>query len=192
MTFVFQTSGPAHPFRKGIVVKFVILLFPASATELSDTPDSRFAGWPGIKLYEGTFPVIPKPTVPWQCPIVPFLRPGVPFSEHAMAPSGKQLRAAVSAVMRKAGQPHVLDNGSSVVKKWREIRANPRLLTLLSPDTTWPYVKMSPTHRNQKVRPYAIYSIVFFSKTQLFMRLFSLTVDTTQFTLLRVFFFLPK
>jgi len=130
--------------RKGIVVKFVILLFPASATELSDTPESRFAGWPGIKLYEGTFPVAPKPTVPWQCPVVPFLRPGVPFSELAMAPSGKRLRAAVSAVMRKAGQPLVLDNGSSVVKKWREIRANPRLLTVLSPDTTWPYVEMSP------------------------------------------------
>jgi hypothetical protein len=79
----------------------------------------------------GTFPVIPKPNVPWQCPIVQFLRPGVPFSEHVMAPSGKRLRAAVSAVMRKAGQPHVLDNGSSVVKKWREIRANPRLLTVL-------------------------------------------------------------
>jgi hypothetical protein len=61
-----------------------------------------------------------------------------------MAPSGKRLRAAVSAVMRKAGQPLVLDNGSSVVKKWREIRANPRLLTVLSPDTTWPYVEMSP------------------------------------------------
>jgi hypothetical protein len=45
--------------RKGIVVKFVTFLFPASATELSDTPESRS----GIKLYEGTFPVIPKPTL---------------------------------------------------------------------------------------------------------------------------------
>jgi hypothetical protein len=73
-----------------------------------------------------------------------FLRTGATFSEHAMVPSGKRLRVTVSAVMRKAGQPHVLDNGSSVVKKRRGIRANPRLLTVVSPDTTRPYVEMSP------------------------------------------------
>ncbi len=99
--------------RKGIVVKFVILLFPASATELSDTPESRFAGWPGIKLYEGTFPVIPKPTVPWQCPIVPFLR----------------------------------------------------LLTVLSPDTTWPYVEMSPEPEGKITRYFLLDNFSFCPKS---------------------------
>jgi len=130
--------------RRGIVVKFVILLFPAGADELADAPESKFAGWPGIKLYEGTFPVVPKPTVPWQCPIVPFLRPGVPFSDLATAPSGSRLRAAVSAIMRKCGQPEVLDNGRSVNQRWAEIRSNPRTLLVKQSDTTWPYVETTP------------------------------------------------
>jgi hypothetical protein len=103
--------------RRGIVVKFVILLFPAAADELADAPEIKFAGWPGIKLYEYTFPVVPKPTVPWQCPIIPFLRPGVPFSDLATAPSGSRLRAAVSAIMLKCSQPEVLENGRSVTRR---------------------------------------------------------------------------
>ncbi len=71
--------------------------------------------------------VIPKPTVPRQCPVVPFLRPGIPFNDLVMAPSGKRLGVAVSAFMRKAGQPDIRDNGRSVVRKWKEIRSNPRL-----------------------------------------------------------------
>jgi hypothetical protein len=130
--------------RRGIVVKFVILLFPAGADELADAPESKFAGWPGIKLYEGTFPVVPKPTVPWQCPIVPFLRPGVPFSDLATAPSGSRLRAAVSAIMRKSGQPEVLDNGRSVTRRWAEIRASPRTLLVMQSETTWPFVETTP------------------------------------------------
>jgi hypothetical protein len=130
--------------RRGIVVKFVILLFPAGAEELADAPESKFAGWPGIKLYEGTFPVVPKPTVPWQCPIIPFLRPGVPFSDLATAPSGNRLRAAVSAIMRKCGQPEVLENGRSVSGRWAEIRTNPRTLLVKQSETTWPFVETTP------------------------------------------------
>ncbi len=35
--------------RKGIVMKFVILLFPASAEELNDTLESQLPGWLGVK-----------------------------------------------------------------------------------------------------------------------------------------------
>jgi hypothetical protein len=84
-----------------------------------------------------------------------------------MAPSGKRLRAAVSAVMRKAGQPLVLDNGSSVVKKWREIRANPRLLTVLSPDTTWPYVEMSPEPEGKITCYFLLDNFLFCSKSSI-------------------------
>ncbi len=129
--------------RRGIV-KFVILLFPAAAEELADAPESKFAGWPGIKLYEGTFPVVPKPTVPWQCPIIPFLRPGVPFSDLTTAPSGSRLRAAVSAIMRKCGQPEALENGRSISRRWAEIRASPRTLLVKQSETTWPFVETTP------------------------------------------------
>jgi len=136
--------------RKGIVMKFAILLFPASAAELEDVPESKFPGWPGVQLYEGTFPVVPKPTVPWQCPILPFLRPGVAFEELSTAPSGKRLRHAVAAIMRKAGQPDPLPNGGEVLVKWGNIRSNPRLLLNTLPVTTWPAVEASPEPEGKK------------------------------------------
>jgi hypothetical protein len=130
--------------RKGIVVKFVILLFPASAEELNDAPETQLPGWPGIKAYEGTFGVVPKPTVPWQCPILPFVRPGVPFSELAMAPSGDKIRWAVAAIMRKCGQPVALGDGRAVLERWQQIRLNPRLADMITPITTWPAVILAP------------------------------------------------
>jgi hypothetical protein len=44
-------------------MKFVILLFPASVEELNDAPESQLTGWPGVKAYEGTSSVEPKPMV---------------------------------------------------------------------------------------------------------------------------------
>ena len=45
--------------RRGIVVKFVILLFPAGADELADAPESKFAGWPG-QVVRGYIPGCPE------------------------------------------------------------------------------------------------------------------------------------
>jgi hypothetical protein len=124
--------------RKGIIVKYVILLFPESADELNNSPEAQLPGWPGIKAYEGTFGVVPKPTVPWQCPLLPFIRPGVPFEELDMAPSSDRIRWAVAAIMRKCGQPLILSDGRAVLAKWQQIRANPRLADIVPPTTTWP------------------------------------------------------
>jgi hypothetical protein len=117
--------------RKGIVVKFVILLFPEAAEELNNSPEAQLPGWPGIKAYEGTLGL-----VPWQCPVLPFIRPGVPFAEHAMAPASDRIRWAVAAIMRKCGQPVILNDGRAVLAKWEQIRANPGLADIVPPTTT--------------------------------------------------------
>jgi hypothetical protein len=136
--------------RKGIIVKYVILLFPESAEELNNSPEAQLPGWPGIKAYEGTFGVVPKPTVPWQCPVLPFIRPGVPFQELDVAPSTERIRWAVAAVMRKCGQPLILSDGRAVLTKWQQIRANPRLADITPPTTTWPAVTIAPEPEGKK------------------------------------------
>jgi hypothetical protein len=124
--------------RRGIIIKYVIVLFPASADDLADNADSRFASFPGIKAGEGAFPLGPKPSTPWRCPVVPFVRPGVPYESLPAAPSSRRLREAITAIMRKAAQPTTLDNGGNVQARWERIRSNPLELAHRAPSTSWP------------------------------------------------------
>jgi hypothetical protein len=102
-----QISSLSSPTR-GVILKYVILLFPASAEELDDSPESRHAGWPGLKVAEGTMPLGPAPKKPWQCPILPFLKPITPFAQEDMAPTSEKLRAAVASIMRNAHTADIL------------------------------------------------------------------------------------
>jgi hypothetical protein len=136
---VCQIDGSSNG-RKGVLLRFHILLFPAAAGELEDTPETRFPGFPGVLLWDGLVPMGPKPSATWGCPILPFIQPTTPFAELPAAPSSERLRAAVAAVMRKAGQPDIMANGANAVAKWAVIRANPRALAVNPPRTTWPAV----------------------------------------------------
>jgi hypothetical protein len=124
--------------RKGVICKYTILLFPASAEELANTAESRFAGFPGLKIAEGHFPLGPAPSSRWQCPIVPMIRPGTPFADNDNAPSSVRLRFAVAAVMRKVVQPDIARSTGSLHSKWERLRTNPRELANVGPATTWP------------------------------------------------------
>ena len=130
--------------RRGVVISYIIMLFPAGAAELEDTPESKQPGWPGIGVIERTFPLGPKPTVAWRCPILPFIRTATPFSEVPTAPSSNRLRAAIAAVMRKVGVPDVRPTGSAAAARWALIRANPRELLTQRPDTSWPAAELPP------------------------------------------------
>jgi hypothetical protein len=124
--------------RRGVICKYTMLLFPAAAEELGEVAESRFAGYPGLKIGEGHFPLGPAPSSKWQCPIVPMIRPGTPFAENDNAPSSVRLRFAVAAVMRKAAQPDIARSSAGLHSKWDRLRANPLELSNLYPATTWP------------------------------------------------------
>jgi hypothetical protein len=124
--------------RRGVICKYCILLFPAAVEELNDFPESRFAGFPGLKIGEGHFPLGPAPSEKWQCPIVPMIRPGTPFMENDNAPSSTRLRFAVAAVMRKVVQPDMARSCAGLQNKWERLRANPQELANIGPATTWP------------------------------------------------------
>ncbi len=128
--------------RRGVVISYIIMLFPASAAELEDTLESKQPGWPGIGVVEGTFPLGPKPTAAWRCPVLPFIRTATPFSEVPAAPSSNRLRDAIAAVMPKVGVPDVRPTGAAAVARWALIRANPRELLTQRPDTSWPAAEL--------------------------------------------------
>jgi hypothetical protein len=126
--------------RRGIVLKYSILIFPASWAEMQENPDSRFGSYPGIRIVEGTFPLIPRPSSPWGCPVIPFILPGAPFEELATAPTGRKLREAIAAIMRRTATPATLRHGGEVVARWEHVRTHPRELEgpLTVPAVTWP------------------------------------------------------
>ncbi len=81
----------------------------------------------------------PRPMVAWKCPIVPFVRPGVPFAELQMAPTEGRLRIYTAAIMRRVNQPDILNTGGAVAAKWEWPHSNPRELLFAQPTTTWPF-----------------------------------------------------
>jgi hypothetical protein len=131
---VFGTSDG----RKGVIVKYNILLVPASQHTLAEIPESKYAGWPGLACHEGSFPMDPRPTVAWKCPIVPFVRPGIPYAELQMAPPEGRPRIYMAAIMRRVNQPDILNTGGAVAAKWERLRANPRELLFTQPTTSRP------------------------------------------------------
>jgi hypothetical protein len=124
--------------RRGVICKFTVLLFPASVEDLSDYPESKFAGFPGYKIGDGHFPLGPTPSAKWQCPILPLIRPGTPFNELQNAPSSGRLRFAIAAVMRRVSQPDYAWTATGLANKWERVRSNPQELSDKAPATTWP------------------------------------------------------
>jgi len=124
--------------RKGVVIKYTVVLYPASAEELSNSAESVFAGWPGLRVADGHFPLGPTPSTTWRCPIVPLLKPGTPFEEDNNAPTSDRLRFAVAAIMRKCCQPDISRTYSALFSKWDRIRINPRIILDKPPANTWP------------------------------------------------------
>jgi len=124
--------------KRGIICKYTILLFPAAAQELGDTPESRFAGWPGLKVGDGHFPLGPRPTKKWQCPVLPLIRPGTPFADNSEAPESFRLRFAISNIMGKVYQPDAARSVGALMAKWEKIRSNPREILSKPPATCWP------------------------------------------------------
>jgi len=139
LRLVCQISGTSSG-RKGVIMKYKILLFPVGVEELSNTPEANFAGWPGLTVADGYLLMGPRPTRKWQCPILPVIRPGTPFTENSEAPSSVSLRFAIASVMGKVLQPITATNPSTLAAKWAKIRANPRELVEKAPATCWPTV----------------------------------------------------
>jgi hypothetical protein len=131
---------------KGVVLCAVIMLYPASADDVIAAVESKFAGWPGLKIGEVFMALGPRPTDKWQCPVLPFILPPAPFEEDDFAPACSKLRDAIAAIMRNARIHDGLKSGADVLAKWDKIRTNPRALMDKMPGICWP----EPTTENSE------------------------------------------
>jgi len=125
---------------KGVVCKYTVLLFPVAADELAHSPESRYAGYPWLRVADGHFPMGPRPERKWRCPIIPFIKPGTPFGELDTAPVSYRLRFAIASVMGKVVQPYTARTLTALHAKWDKIRTNPKELPDKGPATCWPSI----------------------------------------------------
>jgi hypothetical protein len=137
---VTQVSSQSNA-AKGVVMKCAIMLYPAKVEEVVEAAESRFAGWPGLKIAEIFVPLGPYPTVKWQCPVLPFVQPVQEFAEDDVAPTSYKLREAISAIMRNAKTHDGLKSGQDVLTKWAQIRVNPKTMMDKTPAVTWPHIR---------------------------------------------------
>jgi hypothetical protein len=124
--------------KKGILLRYAILLYPGSLTALTSRPTEQGPSWPGIKIASGEMPLGPKPTKPWGCPILPIIKTGTLFAKDSAAPSGDQLKRAIGNVMTEAGAHDGRSNGSSLREKWARLRQYPAENKTVEPSLTWP------------------------------------------------------
>jgi hypothetical protein len=128
--------------RTGIWLKYHVLIFPERKDKMLKAFEAaKNPGWPGIKVCEGEMAVLPRPTVPWQCPILPLLWPGTPLEQLGEAPTATELRKAVGAIMSKAAEPNLYKTPSSLASKWEKIGRNPDELCSKAGPVTWPRQK---------------------------------------------------
>jgi hypothetical protein len=126
----------------GVILQAAIMLFPVNAEDLSNIPESKFPGWPGLKIGEVFLPLNPQPTAKWKCPVLPFLRQTTPFQEGEFVLSSNRLRDAITGVMRNVQVHHSFKLGAHVLVKWAAIRSNFGEMLDKSPAISWPESKV--------------------------------------------------
>jgi hypothetical protein len=125
--------------RNGIVISYTIMAYPGTKEDLLQTSEhAQTAAWPGIKVKEGDFPMLPTATENWQCPIVPVILPGTPFDCHPYTPGAEDLRRAIAAVMGRTSQPECGKSASGLAKLWERYAASPGELQQKPGHFTWP------------------------------------------------------
>jgi len=128
--------------RGAVGLKYYVMLFPEGREEMRARSELvARAEWPGVKLVDGTMPLLPVAGQPWGCPVLALLLPGQPFTAVARAPSSAAMREAISALMRTASAPEVSRNGASALAKWDKIVRNPASLVRKPTSLSWPAVK---------------------------------------------------
>lgn len=125
--------------KNGVRVKYTLMLFPVSKSELSKMSQHHVSGsWPGIKLGEGDMSMMPAPTTAWVCPILPLIKPGRPFKESSRVPSTEMLKRAMGAIMTKCAAPDAGKNHAAVLAKWDKIVKSPTSFVNKIPPLSWP------------------------------------------------------
>jgi hypothetical protein len=129
-------------------IKFNLLFYPARREEMEEISELvSGAAWPGVKILEGHAALFPKaPQGAWGCPVYPILCPGATLEAAPRLPPGRELRFAISQIMRTARLPVPCVSHGTMRRKWMQIQADADAYEERTPAVVWPAAP-EPTQR---------------------------------------------
>lgn len=104
-----------------------ITLVPISlASLIADHPLATNPAFPSIKLIDRDIPLGPPSDGPplskvWGCPITPAVILGAPLDEAPNVPQTSAMIAAISAMLRKAVRPEIVQNSTNLYKRLQSL-----------------------------------------------------------------------
>ena len=133
--------------RNGIVLGYTVLLFPGTSEEVLAVSEwAKSPSWPGLKVTEGEMLLLPTPSSPWKCPILPLLQTGTPWGMDTAIPALDELRGKVAAIMATSEPAESCKTRKALMSKWEKFANCPDEFTPRRSPLTWP---KPPSTRNQ-------------------------------------------
>jgi hypothetical protein len=134
----------------GVLVKFTVLLFPESKQHLLENYEmAQSAAWPGVRVAEGEFQLLPKPAAKWRCPVSPLIMPGTSFIVTHRMPAPDEVRAAIAAIMSRTCLPEIGRTGAAVVARWKRVAERAEELVVKPGTVTWPKTAQQQQQQEQ-------------------------------------------
>lgn len=122
--------------KGGVALAYSVLIYPTSKEQLRQGSDlTASPSWPGLKVCSGEMLLLPRPTTPWGCPVLPILRTNADDGE---IPSAAALRHAIGAIMGKAGLPDIMKDSQNLRAKWEHFAENPGEFSEKTAPIAWP------------------------------------------------------
>ena len=133
------TISKSSSVRKGVVLKYTVLIFPVSKDDMLATYElAQSPAWPGMRVMDGELAVWRRPATKWGCPILPFIMPGAPFEQLPRLPASDEIRHVIATIMERGVVPETGRTGAALLTKWRKLANNPADLSERAGPVTWP------------------------------------------------------
>jgi hypothetical protein len=125
--------------RHGVTLGFTVLIYPGSSEELLNMSDlANSPSWPGLKMADGEMALLPLPTSPWGCPLLPLLLWGATAGANTNFPSMDELREKIGWLMTTSEPADCCKTRKALMSKWERFCNNPDDFTSKKSQLTWP------------------------------------------------------
>ena len=135
--------------RYGVTLGYTVLIFPGNAEQVCDVSElTSSPSWPGLELAKGELNLLPLPSEPWRCPVLPLLLTGEPWTDEATHPPFEELREKIAWVMSTSEPAETCKTRKALVARWQKLANSPDDFSPKKSPLAWPNPEQ-PTYSGQ-------------------------------------------
>ncbi len=125
--------------RAGVTLSYTVLIFPGTAEQIMDVSDlARSPSWPGMRLAEGELALTPYPGAAWQCPVLPMLMTGTPWTDERTLPTANELADKIGWIMATSEPADPCRTNKEMLARWQKYANQPDDFNPKRSPLTWP------------------------------------------------------